>query len=231
MEKDTNVDRIIKFYSHRIKENGYMSNFYGEQDKNFNLNLPINQDFNEIDLSCFDPDDSEFEIFNYSTSEHPYQIQKYFPTADFIKKISLELLIKYQEYRDIMSWLKNPRDLAAMGRQSGATSIHPKLVPYAPKWIKEKCLSTTLINIIKEYKDFGVKMREDWDQVKDKVMHVIVLQKFLQNPHLSKNLKNTGESKLIEHTKNDKYWADGGDGKGLNKLGQILMQVRDELVI
>ena len=34
---------------------------------------------------------------------------------------------------------------------------------------------------------------------------------------------------LIEHTKNDSYWADGGDGSGLNKLGKILMKVREKL--
>lgn len=35
--------------------------------------------------------------------------------------------------------------------------------------------------------------------------------------------------KIIEHTENDDYWGDGGDGKGKNKLGQILMVVRAEL--
>ena len=30
-------------------------------------------------------------------------------------------------------------------------------------------------------------------------------------------------------SRNDSYWADGGDGKGRNQLGKILMQVREEL--
>jgi predicted NAD-dependent protein-ADP-ribosyltransferase YbiA (DUF1768 family) len=34
---------------------------------------------------------------------------------------------------------------------------------------------------------------------------------------------------IIEHTKNDNYWADGGDGSGKNMLGKILMEIRDEL--
>jgi predicted NAD-dependent protein-ADP-ribosyltransferase YbiA (DUF1768 family) len=33
----------------------------------------------------------------------------------------------------------------------------------------------------------------------------------------------------VEHTKNDAYWGDGGDGIGKNRLGQILMAVREEL--
>jgi len=34
---------------------------------------------------------------------------------------------------------------------------------------------------------------------------------------------------LIEHTKKDSYWGDGGNGSGKNKLGKILMKVRYEL--
>ncbi|KAF9194169.1 hypothetical protein BGZ50_006648 [Haplosporangium sp. Z 11] len=32
-----------------------------------------------------------------------------------------------------------------------------------------------------------------------------------------------------EHTKNDRYWADGGDGTGKNMLGKILMEVREKI--
>ena len=34
---------------------------------------------------------------------------------------------------------------------------------------------------------------------------------------------------IVEHTENDGYWGDGGDGSGKNMLGQILMRVREEL--
>ena len=53
--------------------------------------------------------------------------------------------------------------------------------------------------------------------------------KFSQNPEISKELLATGDAILIEHTRNDDYWADGGDGSGKNKLGLLLMQVREEL--
>ena len=42
-------------------------------------------------------------------------------------------------------------------------------------------------------------------------------------------LLSTGDAKLVEHTENDSYWGDGGDGSGRNMLGQILMQIRTEL--
>ncbi len=32
-----------------------------------------------------------------------------------------------------------------------------------------------------------------------------------------------------QHTANDRYWGDGGDGSGRNQLGLTLMRVRDEL--
>jgi predicted NAD-dependent protein-ADP-ribosyltransferase YbiA (DUF1768 family) len=31
---------------------------------------------------------------------------------------------------------------------------------------------------------------------------------------------------LIEHTVKDKYWADGGNGTGKNRLGFLLMKLR-----
>jgi predicted NAD-dependent protein-ADP-ribosyltransferase YbiA (DUF1768 family) len=33
----------------------------------------------------------------------------------------------------------------------------------------------------------------------------------------------------VEHTERDAYWGDGGDESGKNMLGQILMEVREEL--
>ncbi len=33
----------------------------------------------------------------------------------------------------------------------------------------------------------------------------------------------------IEHTKNDVYWAGGGDGRGRNRLGELLMELRSAL--
>ena len=42
-------------------------------------------------------------------------------------------------------------------------------------------------------------------------------------------LLETKDCKLVEHTKNDKFWADGGNGSGQNKLGILLMKIREEL--
>lgn len=72
-------------------------------------------------------------------------------------------------------------------------------------------------------------LRPDWEKVKDEVMLQALRMKFSQNPDIAKELMATGDAIIIEHTRNDAYWADGGDGSGKNKLGLLLMQVREEL--
>ncbi len=74
-----------------------------------------------------------------------------------------------------------------------------------------------------------VKMREDWEKIKDDVMYQIVLQKFKQNKDLRNALVQTGDALLIEgNSWGDFYWG-MCRGEGQNKLGHILMQVRKEM--
>jgi ribA/ribD-fused uncharacterized protein len=72
-------------------------------------------------------------------------------------------------------------------------------------------------------------LRPDWERVKDAIMREAVLTKFTQHADLRAILLGTGDALLVEHTSNDSYWGDGGDGSGRNRLGQILMSVREEL--
>ena len=72
-------------------------------------------------------------------------------------------------------------------------------------------------------------LRPDWERVKDAVMREAVLAKFTQHDDLRGLLLGTGDALLVEHTENDSYWGDGGDGSGKNMLGRILMSVRNQL--
>jgi ribA/ribD-fused uncharacterized protein len=72
-------------------------------------------------------------------------------------------------------------------------------------------------------------LRRDWEAVKEDVMLEALRAKFTQHEDLREILVGTGEALLVEHTANDSYWGDGGDGSGMNRLGQLLMRVREEL--
>lgn len=72
-------------------------------------------------------------------------------------------------------------------------------------------------------------LRPDWESVKDTVMAEAVRAKFTQHPRLLELLLSAGDAHLIEHTRNDSYWGDGGDGSGRNGLEQILMSLRAAL--
>ena len=78
-----------------------------------------------------------------------------------------------------------------------------------------------------------VSLRKDWEDIKEEVMLTGLRHKF-SNPELRKKLLATGNEELIEGTTwHDNYWgicdceACGGQGK--NRLGKLLMQVREEL--
>lgn len=72
-------------------------------------------------------------------------------------------------------------------------------------------------------------IRKDWNGVKFFTMLNIVREKFKQNEYLASKLLATGNAKLIEGNYwNDTYWG-VCEGQGSNKLGAILMKVRQEL--
>ena len=103
-------------------------------------------------------------------------------------------------------------------------SLNPKerqAIVLAPTPGKAKCLGRK------------VSLRKDWEDIKEEIMLTGLRHKF-SNPELRKKLLATGNEELIEGTTwHDNYWgicdceACGGQGK--NRLGKLLMQVREEL--
>lgn len=80
-----------------------------------------------------------------------------------------------------------------------------------------------------------VKLREDWEEVKDAIMRDILLAKFTLNDDLRDKLIATGDAILIEgNTWHDNYWGVCKCSTCIfreryNKLGILLMDVRQEL--
>ena len=72
-----------------------------------------------------------------------------------------------------------------------------------------------------------IELRPDWEDVKEDVMMIALRAKFDQYPDLKQLLLSTADKSLVEHTDKDNYWGDAGDGSGLNRLGDLLVELRE----
>jgi N-glycosidase YbiA len=72
--------------------------------------------------------------------------------------------------------------------------------------------------------------RPDWDLRKCEIMYGAVWQKFSSHLDIQQILLGTQESEIVEDSPVDYFWGCGIDRTGQNHLGQILMQVRANLI-
>ncbi len=72
------------------------------------------------------------------------------------------------------------------------------------------------------------KMDQTWFIRNPAHMKEVLLAKFKQNEELRELLFATKDAYIVEHDR-DAFWGDGLDGKGQNRLGLLLMEVRGEL--
>ncbi len=81
-------------------------------------------------------------------------------------------------------------------------------------------------------KQIGDRIKDNrahqWDSIKDGVMYEILQCKAQQCSVFRNTLQCTVGNYIAENTTN-MYWAIGKDGKGQNRLGQLLMELRDQL--
>lgn len=80
-------------------------------------------------------------------------------------------------------------------------------------------------------RDRRFPLRSNWDRVKDIVMKRALVAKFTQNAHIGEILLSTGSKKLVDDSMTDYYWGIGRNKTGLNRLGELLMQVRDKHLV
>lgn len=76
---------------------------------------------------------------------------------------------------------------------------------------------------------FGFDMVEKWNEIKIDRMRRVLTAKFLQHSDLAEKLINTKDAILIEESSFDNFWGCGPKGKGKNKLGYLLMEIRSKL--
>ena len=69
--------------------------------------------------------------------------------------------------------------------------------------------------------------KKNWSDIKINIMKKGVEAKFKQYKNLSSSLRKTQNRELIERTNKDYFWGKSLSGTGLNKMGEILMELRD----
>ena len=84
--------------------------------------------------------------------------------------------------------------------------------------------------LIRRFYDKGLRSFPPNSDGDVEIMMVALRLKFGQSDELRSKLLATGQATLIEHTRRDCVWGDGGDGSGRNQLGKCLMRVRSEIV-
>ena len=74
----------------------------------------------------------------------------------------------------------------------------------------------------------GATLPLEWEGMKESVMRDVLRAKF-EHDGLRQLLKCTHPHPLVS-VKSDAYWGAGFDGKGRNRLGALLQELRDELL-
>ncbi len=78
-------------------------------------------------------------------------------------------------------------------------------------------------------RQFASQVRPDWLRDRVAVMEKVVAEKFKQHSSLAFQLLETKNAQLVEQSSKDNFWGDGGDGHGQNRLGKLLMDLRESL--
>jgi len=76
-------------------------------------------------------------------------------------------------------------------------------------------------------KGYEFKAREDWEEVKEKIMYKALYAKFTQNATCKGLLLSTGNLSIHEDSPTDIYW--GWQNNGKDRLGILLTKIRSEL--
>ena len=161
----------------------------------------------EVPYGCFSNFSRHSVIYvgrNWQTSEAAFQAMKFYPHR-------LDLV------NAIMNAPK-PMEAAALGRDTTK--------PIRQDWDQP----------VSEDEGWGDKLVDDGRGLapavaltKDKFMFEVVLAKFCQNHGPRSILLGTGTLPLVENAIHDPYWGRGCSGTGVNRLGKILMLVRDHI--
>ncbi len=106
--------------------------------------------------------------------------------------------------------------------QSQKFRCHPELA----KRVASSPTAATAKATAKKFREFA---DPKWASIREEIMYRAIEAKFRQNKFLAEQLIGTGRIDLIEAAKDDLYWGAGESGNGSNRMGTLLMRLRDEL--
>lgn len=81
-----------------------------------------------------------------------------------------------------------------------------------------------------EARKFGrlVEVRPDWYEIKIPIMEKLLRYKF-NYPDFKQKLLDTGDEKIVHLSPWDRFWGVNDNHRGQNKLGELIMKIREEL--
>ena len=79
------------------------------------------------------------------------------------------------------------------------------------------------------FKENKYNLRDDWDNIKLKIMEEIIREYYLSNiEYIDKLLKTNNKLLVYKGNKINDYWGVNKKNEGRNNLGNILMKLREE---
>jgi hypothetical protein len=175
---------------------------------------------------------SDFECSNHSIKENLFKRITGLVNR-FIREENDKIDIKFygtnknKEYFFLSNFYYSPMEIDGQEWQTVEHYFQAKKFSENPKY-KEKIRTTDKPS---EAKRLGstrkYKIRDDWEECKEEIMKTALRRKFNQNEELKEKLLETRNRKLIEDSPTDYYWGIGKEGNGKNRLGILLMKVRE----
>uniref|UniRef100_A0A915P5S1 RNA helicase n=1 Tax=Meloidogyne floridensis TaxID=298350 RepID=A0A915P5S1_9BILA len=165
--------------------------------------------------------------FNYDNYEWCCTEQAYVAVkAAFFNRGDIVEQVKGMTHMDEVSELttKSRKIIASTGAQTTFKGVHPREYKFLGKEIEG-----------------SKKQTEEWNEKSEQILETLVIQKFTQNTHLGELLIGTKDNWIIEANGNDpvwgvgkyqnnpslKDWSPNSKEFGLNKMGKILVKVRE----
>lgn len=98
-----------------------------------------------------------------------------------------------------------------------------------PKWAKaiRNCKTPSAAKKLGGNREHSLV--EDWEDIKEDVMYEALELKAVYNPAFVEDLLASGSRHLVENSPSDYYWGIGYLKTGKNRLGHLLMELRDQI--